>query len=253
MHDPMTQAFEIKYPWRQDPSQLWPKGYRSTFITIWHVDPETDGTDDSCGWFKRARHGDKETLAAVAKEFDREWDSSHSGWFEPEGKPRYSSIAITLGMFRRAAQVHFKFDWSRTYRFMRRNLYEIIQFAENNTDSMCDSITLRYGPSKRQDRISDAASTVYGFILRLEQPWYQHARWHVWHWHFQVHPWQTLRRWLFSRCCVCGKRFSWGYSPTTSSWDSERPKFFRGESGVYHSECSGMSPAILQAEKEVIK
>lgn len=56
MHDPSTVAFDIKYPWRQRPSQLWPKGYRSTFITIWHEDPmDFTGkcrgrSDDSCGW-----------------------------------------------------------------------------------------------------------------------------------------------------------------------------------------------------------
>ena len=53
MHDPMTVAFEVKYPWRDKSSgttKLFPKGYRRTFITVWHVDPETDGSDDSCGW-----------------------------------------------------------------------------------------------------------------------------------------------------------------------------------------------------------
>ena len=39
MHDPSTVAFDIKYPWRGKPSKFWPKGYRATFITIWHEDP----------------------------------------------------------------------------------------------------------------------------------------------------------------------------------------------------------------------
>ena len=37
MHDPMTTAFDI---------HLF--GY--WLATIWHVDPETDGTDNSCGF-----------------------------------------------------------------------------------------------------------------------------------------------------------------------------------------------------------
>src|SRR5438270_11469354 len=54
MHDPMTVAFEIRSPIKRK-SNLWPKGYRKSLITIWHVDPETDGTDDSCDWFNRKR------------------------------------------------------------------------------------------------------------------------------------------------------------------------------------------------------
>lgn len=37
MHDPKSVAHEIEI-------------FGKYFITIWHVDPETDGSDDSCGW-----------------------------------------------------------------------------------------------------------------------------------------------------------------------------------------------------------
>ena len=37
MYDPKTIAHEIKL-------------FGRYFITIWHVDPERNGTDDSCGW-----------------------------------------------------------------------------------------------------------------------------------------------------------------------------------------------------------
>ena len=43
MHDPMTVAFEIRYPGKRN-------GYRDSFITIWHKDPERNGDEDSCGW-----------------------------------------------------------------------------------------------------------------------------------------------------------------------------------------------------------
>ena len=48
MHDPMTVAHEIKAPWLRK----YPDGvkYRPTLVTIWHVDPERDGTDDSCDY-----------------------------------------------------------------------------------------------------------------------------------------------------------------------------------------------------------
>lgn len=50
MHDPMTVAFEIKSPINRR-SEWFKDGYRETLVTIWHVDPETDGSDDSCDWF----------------------------------------------------------------------------------------------------------------------------------------------------------------------------------------------------------
>jgi hypothetical protein len=51
----LTVALEIKYPWREKPSQFFPKGYRSTFITIWHKDPCSDGSDNSCDWWGQKR------------------------------------------------------------------------------------------------------------------------------------------------------------------------------------------------------
>jgi hypothetical protein len=62
MHDPLTVAFRIKYPWKGKPSHFFPKGYRDTFITIWHKDPEKDGSDDSCDWF-----GSKKPLSKAEK------------------------------------------------------------------------------------------------------------------------------------------------------------------------------------------
>lgn len=54
MFDPSTVAFEIKYPWKRK-SPHFPEGYRDTFIRIWHEDPCTDGTDNSCDWFGSKR------------------------------------------------------------------------------------------------------------------------------------------------------------------------------------------------------
>lgn len=48
MHDPLTVAFEIRSPIKH----ITPMGYEyhNPIVTIWHRDPESDGTDDSCGW-----------------------------------------------------------------------------------------------------------------------------------------------------------------------------------------------------------
>jgi hypothetical protein len=62
MHDPLTVCFQIKYPWRGRKSHFFPKGFRDTFITIWHKDPCRDGSDNSCDWF-----GSKKKLNANEK------------------------------------------------------------------------------------------------------------------------------------------------------------------------------------------
>lgn len=49
MHDPMTECFRLPG------------------VTVWHVDPEGDGSDDSCDWFGRRRKlSDKERAIANA-------------------------------------------------------------------------------------------------------------------------------------------------------------------------------------------
>jgi hypothetical protein len=64
MHDPMVVAFDIKRPWAAKKRLLGGFKYYPTLIRIWHVDPETDGTDRSCGrlsyvegrpWYKHPR------------------------------------------------------------------------------------------------------------------------------------------------------------------------------------------------------
>lgn len=266
MHDPMTVAWEIKSPIKRK-SSLFPEGYRSTLITIWHVDPERDGSDDSCGWFKRARHGDKKVLEKIAKRFEEEWDRTWTydpeehggdeeeekrgkitydcGYFTPTGMPRYSVSGIVLNLMFVVAQEHFNSNGLTNFKkaksFMRRNLLDILIFAENTTDSLFDALTLKFGNDDRRDeRIRAISEVCYGYILRTERKWWKHPRWHFHHWKIQIHFVQTLKRWLFSRCCKCGKRFSWAYSPCSSSWNGTGPKWFRSEEHVCHSECLEM-------------
>ena len=234
MHDPMTVAFEIKYPWKDKPSQFWPKGYRNTFITIWHNDPETDGTDDSCGWFKRARHGDKAMLERIRREFDHECYAEHGGYFNADGTPRYSSLAITTGLFRRAAYIVLGENWKKVDKFMARNFIDIVMFAENPIDSLHQNITNKYGVESRERRVENFASIIYGWILRAETPWYRHARWHIHHWSIQIHPLQQLKRYLFDRCAICRKGFKWNES-VCGSWSGDK---------IWHMGCDNKKQPI---------
>lgn len=268
MHDPQTLTFTVKIPlpWKRD-SFLKRNGGREwvkwAFADIWHHDPEKDGSDDSCGWFMRARHGDKETLERIVKRFTYEWDNTftpegtnkvyYSGLFKPDGDPVMSVLGITLNLFHIAANEHFQSDgqtmWKKSRRFLKKNLLEIMLFAENPVDSLHDGITRKFEkgcdekhtPARREERIRSMAGCIYSWILRKERPWYRHPRWHIWHWEVKL-PWYwTIRRWLLNRCCKCGARFYFGECPHTDQWHSPPVKWFQAEKHLYCHKCSGMN------------
>lgn len=260
----MTVAFDLKRPWPQRATRTGHGRYWPTLVTIWHVDPERDGSDDSCGWFPRARHGDPAVLVAIQDEFAFHWDADWGGWFTSAGLPRLSPLGITLGMFFQAARIVCRgrgdeHGWRRGRRFMRRHLFDILSFAENTTDSLHPFVTRRFdmpltstGPDpQREARIEEAAAIVYGCILRWRRPWYRHPRWHLHHWKIQIHPLQHFKRWAFSRCAGCGKRFTWGYAPTSYGWGGQGPRWFRGEPGVYHHDCRHPASECVASAKPV--
>ena len=72
---------------------------------------------------------------------------------------------------------------------------------------------------------------------RYHRTWWMHPKWHIHHWRIQFHFGQTLRRWLFSRCARCEKRFAWGYSPISSGWHTRKLRWFEGEQNCYHRGC----------------
>ena len=66
-----------------------------------------------------------------------------------------------------------------------------------------------------------------------------HKRWrrHVNHWRVQVHSLQQLRRRLLTRCEECGRKGSPNFS---HSWGREKTRWWQGEKGLLHSECSSL-------------
>lgn len=66
-------------------------------------------------------------------------------------------------------------------------------------------------------------------------------KWHVHHWHIQVHLQQKVRRFLLERCEECGRRFPWGYAPVSHQWDSPGSRWRDGiTKRAYHHECSSL-------------
>lgn len=69
-------------------------------------------------------------------------------------------------------------------------------------------------------------------------------RFHVHHWKIQVPPLQKLRRRLLTRCTWCGGRSTKGDAVDVSKqWDGSRGRWWRGEPGLYHGNCSAIASA----------
>lgn len=249
MHDPSTVAFDIKSLFRSKPSKFWPRGYRKTLITIWHEDPldfaDKCGCrdDDSCGWFAPPfSSAQRDQIKKLAKQqysqiFEKqvriaEGASYASVCNEPDCHSAiyWSWRAIKHDLTKRGV-------WQYDPALTERERVQIYELATNPVDNL----QVLFRNVKDADEFEQFFFCVFRCYRRFHRPWYSHPRWHFWHWRFQIHPWQTFRRWAFSRCAGCGKRFPWGYSPVSHQWDSPRPKLFCSEVGVYHSECSGMT------------
>lgn len=178
MYDPMTVAFEIESPFKDK------FGNRSTLITIWHVDPCVDGTDDSCGWFIKTRHCDKNILEEMRQEFD--FNFKHNYWFDKDGKQIFSTIGTLVEMYDQATWVYFKKNARKQRKFMRKHLVNIIIFAENPVDCIGDKITNRWGCESYNERFGSMAAIICSDIQRKQRKWWQHPKWHVHHWRIQL-------------------------------------------------------------------
>ena len=238
MYDPSTVAHEIKYPWRGPKSKFWPEGYRSSFITIWHEDPQKDahakGTrgDDTCGWFHPpTTPEDREAVRALGKgEYSTIWGRQAA---EADGKDyayvcfvpsAYDAIYWTWRSIKhelRGRKPGWKFGEGRRY-LSQSELDEIYMLASNPIDNL----RLRFEEVDGPEKAADFFGVVHRCYARHHRPWWRHPRWHVHHWRFQIHPLQQLRRVLFDRCDGCGRGFAWGYSPTSNGHDK-----------LWHNEC----------------
>ncbi|MEU8270152.1 hypothetical protein AB0B89_23710 [Sphaerisporangium sp. NPDC049002] len=76
--------------------------------------------------------------------------------------------------------------------------------------------------------------------------WKFHWAWrlHVHHWKVQIPPLQELRRRILTRCAWCnGPHRKSDPVNVSHSWDGPRGRWWRGEPGLYHHDCSGIASA----------
>ena len=155
-------------------------------FTVWHRDK--GGRDGACVHFMRAHHGDQKTLKKIAEDFQFHAKSGVPPWFTNNGDPILSTRGIVTDMFFSAALQVLR-TRKKALRYLRKNHFEIMFFAENSGDTMHTSIQGTYGEDQElmENRMKAAASVVYGYILRDLRPWWKDHRLHLHHWRFS-HP-----------------------------------------------------------------
>lgn len=242
MHDPKTVAHEIHGPrgllhkWRRDRADRYDHNdprfsYLSPLITIWHNDPETDGSDDSCGYtFPRVPADIKAKAEKIAVD---EWKYMFGQYAYKYQQP--SAYEVVYALWDMIAWRIFK-----RRAFTLREMQEIASLACNPADNLRSVV---FDATRSEENARRLGYLVMRCYLRVNRKWYQHPKWHIHHWSIQIHFTQKFKRWAFSRCAECGKGFRWGGSPVSTSWNNNGPQWFRGEQNVYHGECAPSSRA----------
>jgi len=98
----------------------------------------------------------------------------------------------------------------------------------------------------REPRGRDGLSVCGRRVQRPDGTWRTSRGWrfHVHHWRLQFPPLQQLRRHLLTRCAWCGGRDRKGDPINVShQWDRSRGHWWRGETGLFHSDCSSIHTA----------
>lgn len=244
MHDPLTVAHEIKNPFRRGRKVSSPDGTfwrsRPSFITVWHKDPERDGSDDSCGWswpkLTKAQQSNLRFLGGC---------EARDPWFQAAAakqieNPTDAETLMRAAFILVARQLRIKITTEEATIWA----IEMIHSPADNVRSLLAFLPGYHSNSAidNEESRTDEATRFFGMIakhiLRERRPWYRHPRWHINHWQVQIHPVMHFKRWAFSRCSQCGGRFGWGVSPLSDNWYGTGPRWFRSESGVRHGDCS---------------
>lgn len=200
MHDPMTVAFRVRRPWPQrrheDPRcaglpRFWPP-----ILTVWHVDPESDGSDNSCGWgFARVPQAIGEVLKFDARE------EARRPWLLAEARKTPQSAADAECLLRGA--ILYVAGVCRLHYSLERAAVLAARLLHNPVDNMRGSLGFLPGwhSNSSEDREADrqqCASCVFHALARIllteARPWWRHPRWHFWHWRIEFHGFTAFDR-----------------------------------------------------------
>lgn len=189
MHDPDTLAFSIKSPFKKAIGVgKTVQSYRRTLIAVWHRDPETDGSDDSCGWSTpRLTEADRKLIDEIVQ-----WDLKFP-YFSSESialmsvcvNPKYTFRSMGTG----DSLGHVAAAWMMIARRRDERMpnasewWAVVRLATNPADNLRSCLVEVADDPER--RVRQFFTCVMRAYLRHHRPWWKHPRWHFWHWRVQ--------------------------------------------------------------------
>lgn len=220
MHDPDTRAFRVSLPlWRtkarlvnrRDGQTTLIPGHRRwlNILTVWHHDPQTDGSDDSCGWSRCRLTKDQMGMIQfwASEEAERPW------LLKWRAKAPHSPADAECLM--RGALIHMQRLMKTRVPLCRIDTLasELLHHPFDNIRGATCFLPGWHSNNSEEteaDRKYSAERTLICFakiLLTEARPWWRHPRWHFHHWSVQVHAWQWFHRRFIARCGDCGARF----------------------------------------------
>lgn len=147
------------------------------YITIWHVDPEADGSDDSCGYTYPNSGTDlrDELNKVAATEFPFFFSESYGTINLHHGATAYEVIYAIW------AQIRWRFYRKQV---TPRELLAISNSASNPDDNLRSCV---YRAKHDLEDFQRLYRLVWRVQARVNRKWYQHPKWHVRHWRIQFH------------------------------------------------------------------
>ena len=211
-------------------------------LTIWHIDPESGGSDDSCGWVSKVTKAQREQAYKLGTEMYGDIFGRRSAF---QGNKDYAHVCFEPSTYEAVYWVWcaLKHQGKKGYRFGKSLSAAELEFIMALSSEPLDNLQSTVARVNSAEVCGEFFYLVERARLRFIRKWYQHPRWHVWHWRLQWHHLQAFKRWAFSRCQKCGGRFTWGYSPISQCWHGKGPQWFKNGENVFHHHCSECAPA----------
>jgi hypothetical protein len=145
--------------------------FGNSYIQLWHKDPCTDGSDDSCGWSRPK---------LTKKEINK---------IESTSSFIYSSIVDIYNEWHNGNElrviytVYMMLKWSIYSEHLKdKDIKNILSFSLN----IMDDIRIHDDETDKQGEFRRFCYIIARHIKVSKRYWFQHPRWHIHHWRINI-------------------------------------------------------------------
>lgn len=155
----------------------------SEIFSIWHIDPETDGSDDSCGYTNPKLS--KSESERITNEAEFEYDFYFGRKYSTMNLNAASCYEVIHAIW---AQIRWRFYRKQ---LTPKDLLEISDLASNPTDNLRHLV---YESKHDKAEFVRLWKCIFRAQKRIHRRWYEKPKWHVHHWQIRFEWWRDLKR-----------------------------------------------------------